>query len=237
LRSEMSTLLSSSNPQGLVRSEPIAEVDVRRLVLDERRRLARELHDVVAFNFATIALQAGVAVHVADKHPDQALEALQAIRAASQDVLREMRAVLGQLRDDDRAPEPARGIGQLDRLAESTSRAGVETSVHISGQPRPVPVAVDLSVYRIVQEALTNVLRHSLGATASVLVAYEQRCLVVSIEDDGMGEAGDFAAEGSGYGIVGMRERALALGGELEAGPRPDRGFGVHASLPFLGRL
>jgi len=232
----MSTLLSSSNPQGLVRSELIAEVDVRRLVLDERRRLARELHDVVAFNFATIALQASVAVHVADERPDQALEALQAIRAASRKVLREMRAVLGQLRDDDEAPEPARGIGQLERLAESTSRAGVETSVHISGQPRPVPVSVDLSVYRIVQEALANVLRHSPGATASVSVAYEQRRLVVTIEDDGTGTPGEFAEEGSGYGIVGMRERAHAVGGELEAGPRLDRGYCVHASLPFLGR-
>jgi signal transduction histidine kinase len=232
----MSTLLSNSDSQGLVRSEPIAEVDVRRLVLDERLRLARELHDVVAFNFATIALQAGVAVHVADEHPDQALEALQAIRAASQEVLREMRAVLGQLRDDDEAPEPARGIGQLDRLAETTSSAGVQTSVHVSGQPRPVPVAVDLAVYRIVQEALANALRHSPGSAASVLIAYERRCLVVTIEDDGMGEAGEFAAEGSGYGIVGMRERAHALGGELEAGQRPDGGFRVRASLPFLGR-
>lgn len=233
----MSTLLSNSEPHRLARPEPIAEAEADRLVQDERRRLARELHDVVAFNFATIALQAGVAAHVAEEYPDQVLEALQAIRTASRDVLHEMRAVLGQLRDDDDASEPARGIGQLGKLAESTSSAGVLTSVRVSGQPRPVPVEVDLAVFRIVQEALANVLRHSPGATASVSVVYERFGLVVTIDDDGLGKAADGASDGSGYGIVGMRERAHALGGELEAGSEPDGGFRVQASLPFLGRL
>jgi signal transduction histidine kinase len=231
----MSALLSDSS-NGLVRAEPIAEDDARRLVKAERLRLARELHDIVAFGFATIALQAGVATHLAAARPEQALESLQAIRTASRDVLDDVRAILGQLREDDEASEPARGIGRLEALVESTSSAGVLTSVQISGRPRPLPVALDLAVYRIAQEALANVLRHSPGATASVSIVYQRDCLRVTIEDDGLGQASEFAAEGSGYGIVGMQERARALGGELEAGPRPGRGFRVHASLPFLGR-
>ena len=229
----MSSLLHHSKPLELLRAEPVGVDEAHQLVQRERLRLARELHDIVSFGFATIAMQAGVAAHVADSRPEQALEALQAIRTASRDVLDDVRAVLGQLRDDHDATEPARGIGQLKSLAESTSRAGVQASVLIVGQPRPVPLPVDLSVYRIVQEALANVLRHAPGATASVTIVYEPRHLAVTIEDDGTGAAGEFAGEGSGYGIVGMRERAHALGGELDAGPRPGRGFCVRATLPF----
>jgi signal transduction histidine kinase len=231
-----SLLTHSDAPRRFVRSEPIGEEEARRLVEAERLRLARELHDVVAYGFATISLHAGVAAHGAEAHPERAVEALQAIRTASRDVLGEMRAILGQLRHDDEASEPARGIGRLGQLAENTTRAGVPTIVHMSGRPRPVPVAVDFAVYRIVQEALTNVLRHARGATASVSVSYESRCLVVEVEDNGTGEAGDLASEGSSYGIVGMRERARALGGELRAGPRPGGGFSVCATVPFLGR-
>jgi signal transduction histidine kinase len=239
VRSGMSSLLRDSKPLELRRAEPIGEDEAHRLVQDERLRLARELHDIVSFGFATIAMQAGVAAHVADSQPEQAFEALQAIRVASRDVLHDVRAVLGQLRDDDAAgSDPARGIGQLSSLAESTSGAGVRTSVLILGQPRPVPLAVDLSVYRIVQEALANVLRHAPGATACVRLVYERSYLVVSIEDDGAAEAsgGTSAAEGSGYGIVGMRERAHALGGDLDAGPLLGRGYCVRATLPFLAR-
>ena len=231
----MSSLLSD-RPNELVRAQPLAEDDVRRLVNAERLRLARELHDVVAFGFATIALQAGVASHLAEARPEQAVEALRAIRTASRDCLDEIRAMLGQLRDDDNAAEPARGIGGLGALAEMTSSAGVPTSVQTSGRPRPLPLAVDLAVYRIVQEALANALRHSPGAAASVSIVYERHGLCITIEDDGHGQAGEFATQGSGYGIVGMHERAHALGGKVEAGPRRDRGFRVHAWLPFLGR-
>jgi signal transduction histidine kinase len=225
----MSSLLKEFD----ARQEPSGEQDARRRVQAERLRIARELHDVVAHGLATISLQAGVAAHVGKDCPEQALVALHAIRAASRDVLDEMRAILGQLRQDDDAPEPARGIGTLGALARVTSGAGVPTSLHLSGRPRPVPVPVDQAVYRIVQEALANVLRHSHGSAASVSVVYEPSRLLVTIEDDGTGRAGALADHGSGYGIVGMRERALALGGALRAGPRTGGGFRVRASLPF----
>jgi signal transduction histidine kinase len=233
----MSSLLRDVEPLELHGAEQIREDEAHRLVQGERLRLARELHDIVSFGFATIAMQAGVAAHVADSRPEQALEALQAIRAASRDVLRDVRAVLGQLRDDEDAAAPARGIGQLSSLAESAVCAGVSASVLVLGRPRPVPLAVDLAVYRIVQEALANVLRHAPGASASVTLVYERGHLVVTIENDGTDDVGELATEGSGYGIVGMRERVHALGGNIEAGPLPGGGFSVRATVPFLARL
>jgi signal transduction histidine kinase len=231
-----SLLRDSKAPGGLRRPEAIGEHDTGDPVEAERLRIARELHDVVAHGLATISLQAGVATHLAETHPEQTVVALAAIRAASREVLGELRSILGQLRDDDRASQGARGVGRLDVLVERTSSAGVQTAVHVAGRPRPVPVEVDLAVYRIAQEALANVLRHAPGATASVSIAYKPHHLLVTIEDDGKGFAGDLASEGSGYGIVGMRERVLALDGELEAGPRPGGGFRVCALLPYLRR-
>jgi signal transduction histidine kinase len=232
----MSSLLRDVEPLELRKAEQLREDEANRLVQGERLRLARELHDIVAFGFATIAMQAGVAAHVADSRPEQALEALQAIRVASRDVLRDVRVVLGQLRDDEEAAEPARGIGQLSSLAESASHAGVRAAVLVLGRPRPVPLAVDLAVYRIVQEALANVLRHAPGASASVTLVYERGQLVVTIENDGTDGVGELATEGSGYGIVGMRERAQALGGDVEAEPLLGSGFRVRATVPFLAR-
>jgi signal transduction histidine kinase len=227
----MSTLLSDRSALGAVR--PKAD-EADRLVRDERLRLARELHDIVSFGFATIALHAGIAAHLGEAKPDQAVEALKAIRTASRDVLDDVRGVLGQLRDDDDAFEPARGIGTLERLAQTTSSAGVRTSLKVVGQARPLPVVVDQTVYRIVQEALANVLRHSPGASAIVTVVYEQRGLVVTVDDDGAATAPHLTVQGCGYGLLGMRERALALGGDLDAAPRSGGGFRVLATLPFL---
>lgn len=232
----MSSLLSQEMPQKLALVEQLVDDEAQRIVQTERLRLARELHDVVSYGFATIALQAGVATHVAETQPEQAVEALRAIRDASRDVLDEIRAMLGQLREDDDAAEPARGIGRLGALADSTSSAGVRTTVCVTGPSRPLPIDVDLAVYRIVQEALANVLRHSPGAAASVAVGYEKHQLTVSIEDDGNGDPDTVTTEGSGYGIVGMRERVTALGGDLEAGPRPGGGFSISAALPYRGR-
>jgi signal transduction histidine kinase len=233
----MSSLLNGSRlaPRRPIHTEQAGEDEAARRVRAERLRIARELHDVVAYGFATISLQAGVAAHVADERPEQARAALEAIRTASSDVLREMRAILGQLRQDENAPEPARGIGTLAALAETTTRAGVPTSLAVSGRPCPVPVAVDQAVYRIVQEALANVLRHARGAAASVSVVYRTRSLAVTIENDGTGQPAEFAGQGSGYGLVGMRERALALGGGLTAALRPEGGYSVHASFPIKG--
>ena len=232
----MSSLLRDVELLELRRVEQIEEDEADRLVRDERLRIARELHDIVSFGFATIAMQAGVAAHVAESRPEQAVEALQAIRTASRDVLKDIRVVLEQLREDDDAAEPARGIGQLGALVESAARAGVDASLLVLGRPRPVPLEVDLTVYRIVQEALANVLRHAPGATASVTVSYERGYLDVTIQNDRTRDPGDHDDEGSGYGIVGMRERAQALGGDVEAGLLPGRGFRVRAIVPFRAR-
>jgi signal transduction histidine kinase len=208
------------------------------LIHAERLRIARELHDVVAHSFAAIALHAGVAEHVQEDRPDQVAEALRAIKAVSSEASRELRAILGVLRraDEGQSTAATRGVGGLDALAATASSAGIRTRVEISGRPRPLLAAVDQATYRIVQESLTNVLRHAGPASASVRVAYEPDRLVIEVIDDGRARgAGDGGSRGTGHGIAGMRERAQALGGQLEAGKRTGGGFGVRASLPFGG--
>lgn len=226
----------------LIPTEPAqadrAGEEVRSRVEAERLRIARELHDVVAYSFATINLQAGVAVHVAEERPEQVVEALHAIKEASGEAMRELRAILGMLRHagDDEREGAAPGLGGLDALASTTTKAGVLTRVAVRGRPRPLSASVDQAAYRIVQEALANVLRHAGRASAAVTVGYEKQRLIVEIEDDGRGHAGGGPSDGSGHGIVGMRERALALGGALQAGAGPEGGFRVRASLPFSGQ-
>jgi signal transduction histidine kinase len=216
--------------------EQVARVpdDARVLVDAERLRIARELHDVVAYSFATISVQAGVGAHVADESPDKAAEALRAIRAISGEASREMRAILGVLRRTGVGDTPVHGLAQLDRLAATTTGAGLPTRVVVSGRARSLPPAVDRAAYRIAQESLTNALRHAGPASAVVTVRYESDRLVIVVADDGRGFARSHGEPeaGGGHGIDGMRERALALGGELEAGPQPARGFRVRASLP-----
>jgi signal transduction histidine kinase len=203
----------------------------------ERVRIARELHDVIAYGFATISLQAGVALHVVDQQPEQALEALGAIKVASKVALDQLREILGMLRQPSASHEPTVKVGLdgLETLAQTTTRAGLPTFLDVSvRRSEPLPAAVGRAAYRIVQEALANVLRHADAGSASVSVALEDRELVITVEDDGVGQQDSEkpAADGSGYGIIGMRERATALGGDLEARPRPGGGFRVHASLP-----
>jgi signal transduction histidine kinase len=209
------------------------------LIHAERLRIARELHDVVAHSLAAIALHAEVAEHVMDDRPDQAGEALRVIKAVSREAGRELRAILGVLRsvDDGQSAGARRGVSGLDALAATASSAGIPTRVAISGRPRPLLAAVDQAAYRIVQESLTNVLRHAGPATASVHVAYERSQVVVEVVDNGRApEAGDGSgSRGFEHGIAGMRERALALGGQLEAGRRTGGGFRVRACLPFGG--
>ena len=216
------------------------ELEVQRAVSEERLRIARELHDVVASSFATISVQAGVAVHVLEEQPAQAVEALKAIKSSSKEALGELRAILGMLRtfDDDEARPCAPGLGRLDALAARTTAAGVTTRVRFEGRPRPLPAVVDLTAFRIVQESLSNVLRHAGLAAAVVTISYERDRLTVEVEDDGCGDAlsDREPSEGSGNGIAGMCERALGLGGEFEAKPRPEGGFRVRAHLPVLGR-
>jgi signal transduction histidine kinase len=228
-----------------IRAEDAARArddEARRRAGEERLRIARELHDVLAHNISLINVQAGVALHLMDERPDQARTALTAIKAASKDALGELRSVLDVLRMtgpgglsisevDEGAPRaPTAGLADLDRLVSGATAAGIDVRVVTSGTPRPLPPSVDLAAFRIVQEALTNVTRHAGRATATISLAYGDGGLTVSVEDDGRGLNG--AGPGTGNGIRGMKERAAALGGELEAGPRPGGGFRVTASLP-----
>jgi signal transduction histidine kinase len=201
--------------------------------LDEQRlEIARELHDVVAHSFATINVQARVAARVLDDRPQQVPEALDAIRRASEDALIEFRRILGELRQADDAADAVPSLGRLDPLAESVARAGVSTRVIVRGRPRPLPIEVDMAAYRIVQESLTNVLRHARQATARVVVSYARHWLLIAIDDDGRAQPARFD-EGTGNGIRGMRERAERLGGELHASAGPDGGFRVWVRLPL----
>jgi signal transduction histidine kinase len=214
-----------------------AQEDARRRIDEERLRIARELHDVVAHTMATINVQAGAAAHVLGTKPEAAAEALQAIKAASKDGLRELRAILNVLRqaDDTDPTQPAPGIAQLSTLIDGARRAGLETALTVTGEPFQLPAAADLAAYRIVQESLTNVIRHAGPATATVTLAYGLGELRVEVADTGRGKPAGAMGDGTGHGLAGMAERAAAVGGTVEAGPGPAGGFRVAARLPLAG--
>jgi signal transduction histidine kinase len=214
------------------------EQDARRRIDEERLRIARELHDVVAHTMATINVQAGAAVHVLPTRPEAAAEALQAIKAASKEGLRELRAILNVLRqaDDADPTQPTPGTAQLETLVAGARRAGLETTLSVTGTPAPLPAAVDLAAYRIVQESLTNAIRHAGPAQASVWLSYGDDELRIDVADTGRGKPAG-VSEGAGHGLVGMRERAAAVGGSVQTGPSPGGGFRVAARLPLHGRL
>jgi signal transduction histidine kinase len=223
------------------RAERTREEEARRRVDEERMRIARELHDVVSHTIGVISVQAGVAAHLLHRRPDKAADSLAAIRQASDEALGELHAMLGVLREgggeDGRAPlAPAPGLAELDALVAQAAGAGVEVTVTLEGEPRRLPPAVDLAAYRVVQESLTNVVRHAGASRAEVTVRHSDGRLVVEVTDDGRARPGNGPengnGNGSGQGILGMRERARALGGNLEAGPRPGGGFRVQATLP-----
>jgi len=215
------------------------EDEIRRRVTEERLRIARELHDVVSHSISTINVQAGVAAHVIDERPETAKSALLTIKETSRDTLRELRGILNVLRqfDDVESRQPAPGLAQLDLLVDTAARAGVPTTATIEGTARPLPAAVDLAAYRIIQESLTNVIRHAGRASARVTVAYEPDRVVIEVSDNGRGAAMQSDSNGlqEGHGMAGMRERTVAVDGELDAGPQPGRGFRVRASLPTNG--
>jgi signal transduction histidine kinase len=228
--------------------------EARRRAGEERMRIARELHDVLAHNISLINVQAGVALHLMDEQPGQSRTALVAIKQASNDALGELRSVLDVLRQGDEAVprSPASGLAQLDSLVAGAAATGLEVRTRVEGAPRPLPAGTDLAAFRIVQESLTNVTRHAgPAASATVRIGYGADELVVEVTDDGRGAAagkGSEAAPGRrstdsdrqvrrsgrpGRGLLGMRERVAALGGELAAGPRPGGGFRVVARLPL----
>ncbi|GGJ77116.1 two-component sensor histidine kinase [Streptomyces camponoticapitis] len=199
---------------------------------EERLRIARELHDVLAHSISVINVQAGVGLALLDSDPEQARTALTTIKAASKEALGEVRQVLDTLRTSGDAPRtPAPGLDRLPELVEQAAGAGLSVGLETEGDPVALSPGADLAAFRIIQEALTNVVRHSGSRTAHVRVGYGGGLLTLRIDDTGPA-TGDEAG-GSGNGLVGMRERATALGGTIEAGPRPDGGFRVRASLPL----
>ncbi|MES9542765.1 histidine kinase [Actinomadura sp. NPDC000600] len=209
------------------------EAEARRRAIEERLRIARELHDVLGHNISLINVQATAALHGLRREPERAEDALTAIKQASKDVLREMRATLGVLRQvDEAAPvTPAPGLARLDELTRGITAAGVKIRTEVEGEPRPLPAEADLAAFRIVQEALTNVTRHSGATSAAVRIRYGADHVVLSVEDDGTPGSSPPSADGSG--IRGMRDRAETLGGTLDAGPAPNGGFTVRARLPL----
>lgn len=215
-------------------AEQTREEESGRRVDAERLRIARELHDVVAHSIAMINVQSGVAAHVIDDRPDQAKEALVAIKGASKDALRELRGILDVLRsaDDTDLTSPAPGLAEVEVLVDAANRAGLRASVVTTGSPRALPAVVDLAAYRIVQESLTNALRYAGPASVSVALSYQPAQLVVEVTDDGRGPGEPAGAVGGGHGIIGMTERASAVGGTLHAGARSQGGFAVRACLP-----
>ncbi len=220
--------------QRLERVAQEQERDAARRVQEERLRIARELHDVTAHTIAALNVHAAVAADVIDAAPEEAKASLRTIRQQSRQAMAELRAAVGLLRG--KAPEaprePAPGLAAVDALVQTTAAAGVEVAVTTTGTERALPGGVDLTAYRIVQEALTNVVRHAAATTATVRVRYEPEAVVVEVTDDGRGVgAGDGPC---GHGVVGMRERAAALGGTLEVGPAPGGGFRVRAELPTV---
>ena len=206
-----------------------------RTVTQERMRIARELHDVVAHSMSVIAVQAGVGHHVIGVRPDEAAKALAAIETTSRAALREMRALLGVLREE--TPEETAeeflatpGLADLALLAERTGRAGLRVDLRFAGEPWELPPAMGLAGYRIAQEALTNVVKHADTDRARVQIVYGRGEVEIEVTDDGVGRGGAVVA--GGHGLVGMRERVALYGGEFAAGPRPMGGFRVWARLP-----
>jgi signal transduction histidine kinase len=227
-----------------VRSQRAAAVarsqqdQLQRRASEERMRIARDLHDVLAHNISVINVQANTALHLMDRQPERAREALTAINEVSKQALTELRSVLGVLRaEGDCAPRaPSPGLSQLDDLLSSSRAAGLDVALTITGDQRRLPAEADLAAYRIIQEALTNTARHSQSRSAEVAVEYDSAAVRIRVDDagpaSGTGGAGNGQSGTAGNGITGMAERASALGGTLTAGPRSGGGFRVSAWLP-----
>jgi signal transduction histidine kinase len=216
-----------------LRAEREREENARRAVFAERVRIARELHDVVAHHVSMMGVQAGAARMVIDRDQAKAKDALTAIEASSRQAVDELHRLLGFLRQagdaDDLAPSP--GVSQLPGLVAGMSDSELAVAVSVEGEERPLPPTVDVSAFRIVQEALTNTLKHAQASRADVRLCYRPGELEVEIVDDGLGADGA-SAGGSGLGLIGMRERAALHGGRLRAGPEPGGGFAVRVNLP-----
>jgi signal transduction histidine kinase len=205
-------------------------------VAEERARIARELHDIVAHAVSVMVLQVGAVRHRLPDADGQDREALEAVEQAGRTALGEMRRLLGAMRRDGDAVElaPQPGLDAVEQLLEEVRRAGLPVRLHVEGEPSSLPRAIDLSAYRIVQEGLTNALRHANAAHVEVTLRYEPAQLRIEVRDDGRGIA---AADGLGHGLVGIRERVKIYGGEMSAGNANGRGFVLSARLPLAGHL
>ncbi len=219
----------------IAQTERQRQADEDHVISQERSRIARELHDVVAHGLSLIVVQAGAAQRVLDRDPDAAKGALGQIEESARSALGEMRHVLGVLRSDDSdARKPTPTLVALDPLFDSYRRGGMVVTAQRSDDVTELPVTVDLGAYRIIEEALTNVYKHAgPGAEAHVQLGVDDGCLSVAVLDNGRGASAAGPADGSGFGLRGMRERVDVLGGSLRTGPRPGGGFEVHASLPI----
>jgi signal transduction histidine kinase len=205
------------------------EQDLRRAASEERGRIARELHDVIAHGVTVMVVQAGAADQIIERDPARARQALVAIQDTGRQALADLRRLLGLIRDEDTmrlAPRP--GLQELDALVDDMRKAGVPIDVEIRGTPRDLPAGVDLSAFRILQESLTNVMKHAGAARARVVVSYAPNAIELEVADDGRDQT-----QGHGHGLVGMRERVMLYGGTLEAGPAEHGGYRVRARLPL----
>jgi signal transduction histidine kinase len=212
------------------RLEREREVEAARAVAEEQARIARELHDVIAHSLSVIVIQAAAANDVFDSRPDRARNALSEIEATGRGALAELRSLLGAVRGEaDFMPQ--RGLDQLDEVVDQVRAAGLRVAVSIEGAPRPLPAGVDLSAYRIVQEALTNTLKHAQASKADVVIHYGDDALDVQVRDDGRGNGA--GGGGTGSGLIGMRERVTTYGGSLDVGPSERGGFAVRARFPL----
>jgi signal transduction histidine kinase len=228
-------LIGNSIRQAQAQAELLRAQAAAQTVVAERLRIARELHDIVAHSIGIIAIQAGAGRRVFDARPAEARDALAAIEATSRETLAGLRRMVTGLRragpepGPDRAPlGPAPGLAGIERLAAMTLDAGVQVDVAWHGSREPLPADIDLSAFRIIQEAVTNVVRHAGTSQCRVLIDQQDGQLSIEVTDSGRGGS----AAGTGYGITGMRERAALLGGDFSAGPRPGGGFRVAARLP-----
>jgi signal transduction histidine kinase len=213
------------------------EENARRAVLEERVRIARELHDVVAHHVSVMGVQAGAARRVMGSRPDQAEEVLSSIEASSRQAVVELHRLLGFLRRADQADDlsPQPDLAQLLDLVAQAGQGELTVELSVEGEPRPLPPTLEVSAYRVIQEALTNALRHSGGTVATVRVAYRPTELEIEVLDNGNGADERPLNNSGGHGLMGMRERVGLHGGHLRAGLRPQGGFAVHATFPLNG--
>ena len=211
-----------------------SEQEARRAVDEERSRITRELHDVLAHSVSVMTVQASAVRRLLKPEQEREREALLTVEETGRQALAEMRRMLGIMRSDHEAPAlaPQPGLGTLPELVEQVRQSGLPVELSVEGRPVKLPAGVDLSAYRIVQEALTNALKHAGPAHAWVSVRYAEDDVQIQVENDGQT---DGASDGAGHGLVGMRERVALCGGELHSGPRPGGGFRISARLPVAG--